>query len=135
MAEKRIRPIAVAAIRRLSDGKYLVSPIIDAHSKIVAYRFIGGGIEFGEKSDEALCREFMEELGQEIIVGKQIYIKENLFKFGDGFGHEIVFCYEAEFKDKNIYNLDKVPIIESPGNFAIWMDIGLPVRHYAEILG
>ena len=53
---KEIRPIALGLAIR--DGKVLVSEGYDKVKNQTFYRCLGGGIEFLEKSDEALKREF-----------------------------------------------------------------------------
>ena len=40
-----------------------------------------GGIEFLEKSEDALKREFKEELNIDIKVGKFLGISENIFNY------------------------------------------------------
>ena len=42
---------------------------------------MGGGIEFLEKSEDALKREFKEELNIDIKVGKFLGISENIFNY------------------------------------------------------
>ena len=54
---KEIRPIVLGVAIR--DGKLLVSKGIDNIKNNSFYRALGGGIEFQEKSEDALKREFM----------------------------------------------------------------------------
>lgn len=63
---KEIRPIVLGIAQK--DNKILVSEGYDKIKKEIFYRCIGGGIEFLEKSKDALKREFKEELGIDIIV-------------------------------------------------------------------
>jgi ADP-ribose pyrophosphatase YjhB (NUDIX family) len=87
---------------------------------------LGGGIEFGEPMRAALAREFKEEIGAEITIGRQLGAQESLFIFEGKQGHEIVFMFEAEFIDKSFYDMDEIPMIESvfSGQYATWADIG-----------
>ena len=62
-------------------------------------RPIGGGIEFGETSVQAIEREVLEEINQQITKPKLLAVLENLFTFDGQQGHEIVFVYDAEFVD------------------------------------
>ena len=63
---KEIRPI-VLGIAKINN-KILVSEGYDKIKEQTFYRCLGGGIEFLETSQEALKREFKEELGIEIEV-------------------------------------------------------------------
>jgi ADP-ribose pyrophosphatase YjhB (NUDIX family) len=60
-----IRPITIAVIRR-DDGRMLVT---DERDPVGGERFhppLGGGAEYGERSEEALRREPREVLGAEL---------------------------------------------------------------------
>ena len=56
MKQKSIRPLSVAVIRK--GRSFLAIPGYDTKKKKHFYRLPGGGIEFGERADEALKREF-----------------------------------------------------------------------------
>ena len=72
----KIRPIVLGVA--IKNGKILVSEGYDSIKKQTFYRCLGGGIEFLEKSDEALKREFVEELGIEITTKDFLGISENI---------------------------------------------------------
>nr|WP_285289128.1 NUDIX domain-containing protein [Bacillus sp. ISL-41] len=78
----------------------------DSVNKDYYYRPIGGGIEYGEKSVDALEREVQEEISAEIKNINYLGTIENIFTFNGELGHEVVIVYEAEFKDEAFYNLD-----------------------------
>ncbi|MEJ7705366.1 MAG: NUDIX domain-containing protein [Geodermatophilaceae bacterium] len=59
----------------------------------------GGGIEFGETAEEALRREFTEELGVALGVVRLLGVLENRFELAGVPGHEIVFVFTAEESD------------------------------------
>ncbi len=60
------------------------------------HRLVGGSIELGERSEEALHREVREELGVEVDDVQRIAVLENLFRLDGEFGHEIVFLFTAQ---------------------------------------
>ena len=55
---KEIRPVVLGLVRR--NNKILVSEGHDKNKNETFYRCLGGGIEFLEKSQDALKREFKE---------------------------------------------------------------------------
>jgi ADP-ribose pyrophosphatase YjhB (NUDIX family) len=73
---------------------------------------VGGGVEFGEHSSEALVREIREEIGAEIENLQLVGVLENIFIYEGDPGHEVVFVYDAEFRDKSLYDLPEVPVYE-----------------------
>lgn len=86
---------------------------------------VGGGIDVGEKSRDAAIREVKEELGEEVDQLKLLGVIENIFMFNGQEGHEIVFIYEAKFKDSDIYQKHVLPGIETSGHRfeARWYDL------------
>ena len=116
---KEIRPIALGLAIR--DGKLLVSEGYDKVKKQTFYRCLGGGIEFLERSDEALKREFQEEIGADVIVKDLLDVAENIFTYEGKNAHEIIFIYSVDIKDcdyKEEYN-----IIDMQNHIAKWIDI------------
>lgn len=78
-------------------------------------RPIGGGIEFGETSAQAIEREVLEEINQQITKPKLLVVLENLFTFDGQQGHEIVFVYDAEFIDSVLYTEIEIRGCETSG--------------------
>lgn len=84
------------------------------------YRCIGGGIEFFEKSMDAIKREFKEETGLDVIVEKYLGIAEALFIHKGKRGHEIIQLYKVDLNTDNVQ--DEYPILDSDVT-AKWIDI------------
>jgi ADP-ribose pyrophosphatase YjhB (NUDIX family) len=116
---KEIRPIALGLA--IKDGKVLVSEGYDKVKNQTFYRCLGGGIEFLEKSDEALKREFKEEIDADIFVKDFLGLTENIFTYEGKNAHEIIFIYSVDIKDcdyKEEYN-----IIDMQNHVAKWINI------------
>lgn len=115
-----IRPIALGLVRR--RAQLLVFEGRDYVKGETYYRPLGGGIEFGEHSKDALEREFREELDADIKVGELRGVLENVFAWRGNPGHEIAFVYEAEFVDPDLYAEDEMKILDDPAT-ARWVDL------------
>jgi NADH pyrophosphatase NudC (nudix superfamily) len=105
----RIRPGAQAVVRR--GGDILVTQGFDQTKPETFYRTIGGGIEFGERAEQALRREFIEELGAELTNIRLLGVLENIFDFLGQPGHEIIFMFEAELVDHRWYEREDLGTI------------------------
>lgn len=117
-----IRPLAVCIIKH--NGKLLSGTGHDKVKNETFYRLLGGGIEFGEKAEETLQREFEEELKTGLENIKYITILENIFTYEGKRGHEIVFVFEGELTNKDLYRKNNIPILDSEkDSLAVWENI------------
>ena len=117
---KSIRPVALGVAIR--DGKLLVMEGFDEKKGTHFYRCLGGGIEYGEKSDEALRREFMEEISLDIKINDFLGVDENIFTYNGKLGHELVFLYDIDIADKDYK--EEYPMIENgKTGTAVWIDV------------
>lgn len=103
---EHIRLVALCVFRQ--DDRILVSEGFSKNLKKWAYRPPGGGIEFGEQSQQAVEREIREELGAEIRNVRFLGTLENVFSLGRRRGHQIAFVYEAKFVDATFYDRDRL---------------------------
>jgi 8-oxo-dGTP pyrophosphatase MutT (NUDIX family) len=106
-----IRARVVCVFRR--DDRILVSMAVDPRDGRRYARTIGGGIETGERSVDALRREIREELGLEITGPQLLGVLENIFALDDRQVHEIVFVYDAEFAEASAYERAGLPVNEA----------------------
>lgn len=116
------RPIVICLFS--NNGRILAAKGTDSIKQNEFYRPLGGMIEFGEHSSEALKRELLEETNQEITNLKYITTVENIFTYEGKAGHEIVMVYDAEFKDKSLYDKQDIDVTE--GDIwckAYWLNI------------
>ena len=99
--QNKIRPLAICVFRH--QNKILVFEGYDPKKNQTFYRPLGGGIEFGERSDETVRREMMEELNAEVADLKYLATLENIFIFDGNPGHEIVQVYDGRLVDSGLY--------------------------------
>lgn len=96
-----IRPLAICVFRH--GDRILVAEGYDSLKEEVFYRPLGGAIEFGERSQEALVRELREELGAEIGDLRYLGAVENIFTYNGKPGHEILLVYDGALVDRTMY--------------------------------
>ncbi|MDI3496095.1 MAG: hypothetical protein PWQ35_116 [Patescibacteria group bacterium] len=119
--DKKIRALAVVIIKH--NNRILVSPLYDREKDWHFFRLLGGGIEFGERAQEALEREIKEELDKEIVNISLVEVSENIFQYQGKKGHEICFIYQADFKNKADYNIEEFSILDQADRKAIWVEL------------
>ncbi|MDL4842326.1 NUDIX domain-containing protein [Aquibacillus rhizosphaerae] len=114
-----IRPLVICIFS--NNNSILVAEGYDTVKNEYYYRPIGGGIEYGELSSDALIREIHEEIEEEIVDLKYLGTIENIFTYNDDVGHEIVIVYDAKFVDNLIYKADSLEGKEDDGTiFTLW---------------
>jgi 8-oxo-dGTP pyrophosphatase MutT (NUDIX family) len=100
--KKRIRALAICVFRR---GDHIL--VFEGHDPVKGetfYRPLGGGIEFGEKSEDAVRRELKEELNVDISNLKYLGTLENIFTFNRGSYHEVVLVYDGMLNESGLYD-------------------------------
>lgn len=127
----QIRPLAVAVIKK--NNKVLAFKGYDDKKDETFYRLIGGGIEFGEKGEDTIKREFMEEFGFTPQNIKYMTTVENIFTFNGHLGHEIVLVYEADLPE-NTKTQDRFQGIEKniEDKYAEFVEINPSNKIYPE---
>ncbi|MEL6935965.1 MAG: NUDIX domain-containing protein, partial [Cyanobacteria bacterium J06607_17] len=105
MGKPRIRPIALGLIRH--QGHVFVSQGNDTVKGQVFYRFLGGGIDFGETSVDALTREFREEIQAELTNIDYLTCLDNIFTCNGKPGHELIQLFRCDFVSPEFYDLDR----------------------------
>lgn len=107
--KRRVRPLAVAAVRR-PDGALLVQRGTDPVTGEHFHRLVGGGIEFGETAEQALVREWREELDVRLRDVELLGWLENVFTFGGRPGHELVAVHVGRVQEPRLLRCDSHPI-------------------------
>jgi ADP-ribose pyrophosphatase YjhB (NUDIX family) len=108
-----IRPCAFAFVH--SDGRLLVARFRDPDDGSPYFRPLGGGIDFGETGEEAVRREFREELCVELGSVRPLGSIENLFEMRGERYHELCFIFVAEPDGWALSRFDGFVIAESVG--------------------
>jgi ADP-ribose pyrophosphatase YjhB (NUDIX family) len=122
----RIRPIALAAVRRGDD--LLVYEGVDRVSGQRIHRPLGGGVEFGERAIEAVRRELREELAAELTNVSLLGVLENVFQWEGRAHHEIAFVFAADLVDKTFYERDDLGTVLDADDEVSWQPISRFVR-------
>ena len=121
----QIRPLAICVFR--NKDRILVAEGYDPIKGETFYRPLGGGIEFGERSEETVCRELMEEIGVELKQDTLKYLGavENIFTFNGTPGHEIVLVYDGALIDSRLYDQAVISGKEANGEeiHAVWKNL------------
>ncbi len=117
-----IRVIALGLIR--DDERIFISEGYDPVKQDTFYRALGGGVDFGETSLEALQREFQEEIQAELTNIRYLCCIENLFTFNGKPGHEIIQLYQCDFVDPKLYQIERTVFAEGDRQKpALWVEI------------
>lgn len=125
-----MRALVVVIIKK--GDQILVCPGHDDIKNEDFYRLPGGGIDFGELSNQALEREMKEELGAELKNIKYLGVLENIFTYNEWAGHEICFVYSADFADPSFYDRTEMRILDHEEGINIWKDIKEMARIYPQ---
>lgn len=123
LREGVIRVLAVGIIRDERDRIFLGQGYDPVKAENF-YRAMGGGVDFGETSEEALKREFYEEIQAELTNIKYLGCLESIFNFNGKQGHEILFTYQCDFVDPKFYHLSSINFNEKKRQkTALWVEI------------
>jgi len=112
--QNEIRVIAICIFR--NKDKILVFEGHDPSRNQTFYRPLGGGIEFGERSDETVRREIMEELCEEVTDLQYLGTLENIFVYNHISMHEIIQVYDGRLVNSGRYEQAEMPAREDNGS-------------------
>lgn len=109
----------------VSAGRLLAAEIYDDKGRMKGVRPLGGVVEFGESREQALKREFQEELNTEIRLNGPWLAFENIYTHERQLGHEYVFGIGIELLDRTVYGQEITVFSEDSGSMhkAAWFEI------------
>ncbi len=81
------------------------------------HRLLGGGVELGERAEEAVVREIAEELRATLVEPRLLGVLENVFTYDGKPGHEVVFVYAGRLAEGDVV----------PPEGGWYDDVGLPM--------
>lgn len=76
----------------IENGKILLK----RHPAIEKFDLPGGGIELDETIHEGLVREFKEETGLSVEIGKLLFVEDSFFTYNGEDAHGILIFYEVK---------------------------------------
>lgn len=106
----KIRPLAICVFRH--RDRILAAEGYDEVKQEAFYRPLGGGIEFGEYSQQTIARELMEEISEAVTDLRYLGTLENVFTYNGETGHEIVLIYDGAFVDDSVYERESIEGVE-----------------------
>lgn len=117
--------IRVLVLGLIQDGdRIFVSPGYDSVKQQMFYRALGGGVDFGEYSLDALKREFQEEIAAELTHIQYLGCLENIFTYQGEPQHELTLVYQCEFADSKFYQLEELEFTEKKRmKKALWVPL------------
>ena len=118
----KVRAVAICICRH--RGRILVFEGVDRVKQETFYRPLGGTIEFGERSEDAVRREFREEIGADLEDVRYLGTLENIFTCDGKPGHEIVLVYDGRLVDETLYQQESFGGDEMGTPFkALWVSL------------
>ncbi|HEY5788436.1 MAG TPA: NUDIX domain-containing protein [Microlunatus sp.] len=115
--DRAIKVKAFAVLLDVSRSRHLVWVSCDETKQPATFhRLLGGHVEFGEHSADAVVREIAEELDTELSEVTLLGVVENVYSYAGTPGHEVVFVYAATVADG---------VVPDEGG---WYDDGGPIR-------
>ncbi len=107
------------------QNRLLAARVYDDAGELKGVRPLGGTIEFGETAEDALVREFQEELGLEINISSQPRFFENIYTHEGQTGHEYLVLFDVEFPEDAYVDQDEITFAEDNGALcsAAWFSL------------
>jgi mutator protein MutT len=89
--DKLIMRVSSYGVLLNSQGQIL----LQRHPAAATFALPGGGVDLGETVESALIREFIEETGLDIKVGKLLAVKDDYFTYGGKYCQSVLVFYQV----------------------------------------
>lgn len=105
--------------------RLLAAEVLDDAGRVKGVRPLGGSVEFGETAEEAVIREFREELGITVDILAPPVFMENIFTHDGSLGHEILAIFTLALPARAFDGQERIAFKEDDGTscFAEWYPI------------
>jgi 8-oxo-dGTP pyrophosphatase MutT (NUDIX family) len=110
----RVVAVKVVGLAWRGDA-LLLGEVEDSAGRIMGLRPLGGRVEFGETREDALRREFVEELGSAIELAGPWHAFENIYRHEGAVGHEFIFAANVRLADAELYDRERITFREDQG--------------------
>lgn len=109
------------------QGRLLAAEVYGDSGNLKGVRPLGGGVDFGETWQQALRREFREELEVDIEIEGAPKVLENIYQHEGTLGHEVVFAAPVAFPEGAYAGQEEILFHEDNGQLcrARWFDLDL----------
>lgn len=106
-------------------SRLLAFEVYDHQGRLKGVRPLGGSVEFGETAQDAVVREFKEEIDTEVSVFGAPMVLENVFVHEGQSRHEILFVFDVGFPPRAFEGQDRIQFQEDDGAsmVAAWYDL------------
>ncbi len=121
--EARIRFKALGLPWR--GDRLLAAEVLDDDGRVKGVRPLGGSVAFGETAQDAVIREFQEELGVTVEIVEPLFFLESLYTHHGQTGHEIVALFEIRLPEGCLSDEEPIEFYEDNGApcRAAWFDL------------
>ncbi|WLE00055.1 NUDIX domain-containing protein [Agrobacterium leguminum] len=117
--------IRIKALGLLWRGpRFLAFEVYDHEGRVKGVRPLGGSVEFGEKAEDAVVREFREEIDTDVSVIAGPMVLENVFVHEGEPRHEVLFIFDLAFPRGAFDGWERIRFKEDDGTsmVAAWYD-------------
>ena len=125
------RPASAIRVKAIGlawhEGRLLAAEVLDDRGRVKGVRPLGGSVEFGERWQDALEREFAEELGLAVTIEREAGALENIYTHEGAVGHEVIFVADVRLPAGTVQGRDEIRFNEHDGVpcVARWFDVSL----------
>ncbi|MFK7763568.1 MAG: NUDIX hydrolase [Roseobacter sp.] len=107
------------------DRRLLAAEVLDDQRQVKGVRPLGGSVMFGETAQDAVVREFKEELDLDIQTAGSPFFMENLFTHEGSNGHEVLIIFNVVFPAGAFADETRITFQEDNGVtcHAEWFDL------------